>query len=71
MDTDVEYSIWYSVAIDGDRLTPGYYYIGVYGISMTDYNIGVAIERAKRKPNATNTTDIPNDTPTALTEIRL
>ena len=42
-DSDIQYSIWNSVILSQEDIKAGFYYIGVYGNSMTDYSIGVAI----------------------------
>jgi hypothetical protein len=42
-DIDIQYSIWNSIILEQEDLKEGIYYIGVYGNSMTDYSLGVAI----------------------------
>lgn len=45
---DVIFSIFNNIVIREPLIKGGYYYIGVYGYELTDYTIGVAIERAKK-----------------------
>lgn len=59
-DNDIQYSIWNSIILSNEDIKEGFYYIGIYGNSMTDYSLGVAIERLKRK-NDTNPDDKNNN----------
>jgi hypothetical protein len=46
-DNDILFSYYNKVAVTGQDLSVGMYYVGIYGYSVTDFTVGVAISRNK------------------------